>query len=56
MSIKDMLNQDMKAALKAGEKDRLSVIRMAKSAIFTQKKKSFMNSMMKKSLKFCLEK
>ena len=33
MSIKDMLNQDMKAALKAGEKDRLSVIRMAKSAI-----------------------
>jgi uncharacterized protein YqeY len=38
MSIKDMLNQDMKAALKAGEKDRLSVIRMAKSAILYAEK------------------
>lgn len=38
MSIKDMLNQDMKAALKAGEKDRLSVIRMAKSAILLAEK------------------
>lgn len=40
MSIKDMLNQDMKSALKAGAKDRLSVIRMAKSAIlYTEKEK-----------------
>jgi len=40
MSIKDMLNQDMKAALKAGEKDRLSVIRMAKSSIlYVEKEK-----------------
>lgn len=38
MSIKDMLNSDMKAALKAGEKDRLSVIRMAKSAILYAEK------------------
>jgi len=38
MSIKDMLNQDMKAALKAGEKERLSVIRMAKSAILYAEK------------------
>ena len=38
MSIKDMLNQDMKTALKAGEKDRLSVIRMAKSAILYAEK------------------
>jgi uncharacterized protein YqeY len=38
MSIKDMLNRDMKAALKAGEKDRLSVIRMAKSAILYAEK------------------
>lgn len=33
-----MLNSDMKAALKAGEKDRLSVIRMAKSAILYAEK------------------
>jgi uncharacterized protein YqeY len=40
MSIKDMLNRDMKAALKAGEKDRLSVIRMAKSAtLYAEKEK-----------------
>lgn len=40
MSIKDVLNQDMKAALKAGEKNRLSVIRMAKSAIlYVEKEK-----------------
>jgi len=40
MSIKDMLNEDMKAALKAGEKERLSVIRMAKSAIvYAEKEK-----------------
>ncbi|AEE91250.1 conserved protein of unknown function [Tepidanaerobacter acetatoxydans Re1] len=38
MSIKDMLNNDMKAALKAGEKERLSVIRMAKSAILYAEK------------------
>lgn len=38
MSIKDMLNQDMKAALKAGEKGKLSVIRMAKSAILYAEK------------------
>ena len=40
MSIKDMLNNDMKAALKAGEKERLSVIRMAKSSIlYVEKEK-----------------
>lgn len=40
MSIKDMLNQDMKTALKAGEKERLSVIRMAKSSIlYVEKEK-----------------
>ena len=40
MSIKDMLNRDMKTALKAGEKERLSVIRMAKSAIlYVEKEK-----------------
>ncbi|WP_213975195.1 GatB/YqeY domain-containing protein [Tepidanaerobacter acetatoxydans] len=38
MSIKDMLNNDMKAALKAGEKEKLSVIRMAKSAILYAEK------------------
>ncbi|HHX23769.1 MAG TPA: GatB/YqeY domain-containing protein [Thermoanaerobacterales bacterium] len=38
MSIKDMLNQDMKASLKAGQKARLSVIRMAKSAILYAEK------------------
>ncbi|AYO30288.1 MAG: uncharacterized protein PWR06_635 [Thermoanaerobacteraceae bacterium] len=38
MSIKDVLNQDMKAALKEGQKDRLSVIRMAKSAILYAEK------------------
>lgn len=38
MSIKDVLNQDMKDALKHGEKDRLSVIRMAKSAILYAEK------------------
>lgn len=40
MSLKDMLNEDMKVALKSGDKDRLSVIRMAKSAIvYTEKEK-----------------
>ncbi|HHW01544.1 MAG TPA: GatB/YqeY domain-containing protein [Thermoanaerobacterales bacterium] len=38
MSIKDVLNQDMKAALKEGDKDRLSVIRMARSAILYAEK------------------
>ena len=38
MSVSDQLNQDMKAALKAGEKERLSVIRMAKSAILYAEK------------------
>ncbi|MDI3481145.1 MAG: uncharacterized protein PWQ97_800 [Tepidanaerobacteraceae bacterium] len=38
MSIKDMLNRDMKAALKEGDKDRLSVIRMARSAILYAEK------------------
>lgn len=38
MSIKDVLNQDMKTALKEGAKDRLSVIRMAKSAILYAEK------------------
>ncbi|HHY71464.1 MAG TPA: GatB/YqeY domain-containing protein, partial [Thermoanaerobacterales bacterium] len=38
MSIKDMLNRDMKTALKAGEKNKLSVIRMAKSAILYAEK------------------
>jgi uncharacterized protein YqeY len=38
MSIKDMLNQDMKTALKQREKERLSVIRMAKSAILYEEK------------------
>jgi uncharacterized protein YqeY len=38
MSIKDMLNQDMKTALKAGDKERLSVIRMAKSAVLYAEK------------------
>jgi uncharacterized protein YqeY len=33
-----MLNQDMKASLKAGQKARLSVIRMAKSAILYAEK------------------
>ncbi|GAQ25545.1 MULTISPECIES: GatB/YqeY domain-containing protein [Tepidanaerobacter] len=40
MSLKDMLNEDMKVALKSGDKDRLSVIRMAKSAIvYAEKEK-----------------
>lgn len=40
MSLKDMLNDDMKIALKSGDKDRLSVIRMAKSAIvYAEKEK-----------------
>ncbi len=38
MSIKDMLNRDMKAALKQGEKQRLSVIRMARSAVLYAEK------------------
>lgn len=38
MSIKDVLNQDMKTALKEGAKQRLSVIRMAKSAILYAEK------------------
>lgn len=38
MSIKEVLSQDMKAALKAGDKERLSVIRMAKSAILYAEK------------------
>lgn len=38
MSIKDMLNQDMKNALKQKEKQRLSVIRMVKSAILYAEK------------------
>ncbi len=33
MSIKDRLTEDMKAALRAGEKDRLGTIRMALAAI-----------------------
>jgi len=40
MSIKEVLNQDMKAALKSGDKEKLSVIRMAKSAIvYAEKEK-----------------
>jgi uncharacterized protein YqeY len=38
MSIKDMLNQDMKNALKQKDKQRLSVIRMVKSAILYEEK------------------
>lgn len=33
MGLKEQLQQDMKAALKAGEKDRLGVVRMALAAI-----------------------
>ena len=33
MGLKDRLQNDMKAALKAGDKDRLSVIRMALAAV-----------------------
>jgi len=40
MSIKEVLNQDMKATLKSGDKEKLSVIRMAKSAIvYAEKEK-----------------
>lgn len=38
MSLKDVLNRDMKIALKEGQKERLSVIRMAKSAILYAEK------------------
>jgi len=38
MSVKEVLNQDMKSALKAGDKEKLSVIRMAKSAILYAEK------------------
>ena len=43
MSIKDVLNQDMKTALKQREKERLSVIRMAKSAILCEEKIDYTN-------------
>ncbi len=33
MSLKDRLTEDMKAAMKSGEKDRLSVIRMALAGV-----------------------
>jgi len=33
MGLKDQLQQDMKTALKAGDKDRLSVVRMALAAV-----------------------
>lgn len=33
MSIKDQIKEDMKAAMKAGEKDKLGVIRMVSAAI-----------------------
>ena len=33
MSIPDILSDDLKKALKAGEKDTLSIIRMIKSAV-----------------------
>lgn len=36
MSLKEQLVQDMKAAMKAGDKQRLSVIRMARSALRNQ--------------------
>ncbi|MCG0274757.1 MAG: GatB/YqeY domain-containing protein [Thermosediminibacteraceae bacterium] len=38
MSIKERLNEDLKKALKEGEKQRLSVIRMAKAAIINEEK------------------
>ncbi|MGB9813258.1 MAG: GatB/YqeY domain-containing protein [Thermovenabulum sp.] len=38
MSIKDVLNEDMKRALKQGEKEKLSVIRMARAAIINEEK------------------
>ncbi|ADL07678.1 GatB/YqeY domain-containing protein [Thermosediminibacter oceani] len=38
MSIKDVLNEDMKRALKEGQKERLSVIRMARAAIVNEEK------------------
>ncbi|MGB9839233.1 GatB/YqeY domain-containing protein [Thermovenabulum sp.] len=38
MSIKDVLTEDMKRALKEGEKEKLSVIRMARAAILNEEK------------------
>jgi len=38
LSIKDVLNEDMKRALKQGEKEKLSVIRMARAAIINEEK------------------
>ncbi|MDN5330989.1 MAG: uncharacterized protein PWP45_214 [Tepidanaerobacteraceae bacterium] len=38
MSIKEKLNEDLKKALKEGQKERLSVIRMAKAAIIKEEK------------------
>ena len=37
MSVSDQLNQDMKAAMKAKEKDRLTTIRMIKAAFQNEK-------------------
>ena len=33
MSLKDQITQDMKSAMKAGEKDRLKVVRLIRAAI-----------------------
>jgi len=38
LSIKDVLTEDMKRALKEGEKEKLSVIRMARAAILNEEK------------------
>ncbi|HEY7728582.1 MAG TPA: GatB/YqeY domain-containing protein [Candidatus Eisenbacteria bacterium] len=39
MSLEERLNEDMKAALKAGDQARLSVLRMLRSEILLEKKK-----------------
>jgi uncharacterized protein YqeY len=39
MMLEERLEQDMKAALKAGEQDRLSTLRMVRSQILNEKKK-----------------
>ena len=33
MSLKDQITEDMKSAMKAGEKDRLKVVRLIRAAI-----------------------